>query len=337
MNKKKLLLNWYFQNRRKLPWRETQKKALDPYKIWISEIMLQQTTSVTVIPYYEAFFKKFPSLQSLAIANENDVLEAWSGLGYYTRAKNIHKTAQVILKKYKGQFPKAWQKLIALPGIGPYTSRAIASFTFGQKVGVLDGNVIRFLARYHLIKEKWWTTQGRSHFQSLADQWAKDNQVADINQALIEIGAKVCLPQSPNCHICPLQKTCKSYQHHQIETVPLMRLRRKPEPWLWKPLIYHHHRYKNKVLLVKNHHSAFLKGQWIWPGQIQKLKNPPEVFDFKHTITHHNIYVQMQKKHFQSDDFDFDTTQKQWVDLPQIKKYSPTSLIAKTLFHKKCI
>ncbi len=335
LNKKKLLLNWYFQNRRKLPWRETQKKALDPYKIWISEIMLQQTTSVTVIPYYETFFKKFPLLQSLATANESDVLEAWSGLGYYTRAKNIHKTAQIIFKKYKGHFPKTWQELIALPGIGPYTSRAIASFTFGQKIGVLDGNVIRFLARYHLIKEKWWTTQGRSHFQSLADQWAKDNQVADINQALIEIGAKVCLPKSPTCHLCPLQKTCKSYQHHQIGSVPLMRLRRKSEPWLWRPLIYYHHRYKSKVLLVKNHHSAFLKGQWIWPGQIQKLKNPPEVFDFKHTITHHNIYVQMQKKYSQSDDFDFDTTHKQWIDLSQIKKYSPTSLIAKTLFHSK--
>lgn len=335
MNKKKLLLNWYSQNGRKLPWRETQKEMPDPYKIWISEIMLQQTTSVAVIPYYKAFFKRFPSLQSLAMSHENDVVEAWSGLGYYTRARNIYKTAQILFKKHKSCFPKTWQELIALPGIGPYTSRAIASFAFNQKVGVLDGNVIRFLARYHLMKEKWWTTQGRYHFQTLADHWAKDSRVADINQALIEIGAKVCLPKSPTCHLCPLQKTCKSYQHNQIENVPLMKLRRKPEPWLWKPLIHYHHHHKNKVLLVKNHHSAFLKGQWIWPGQIQKLKTPPEVFDFKHTITHHNIYVQMQKKYFPSSGLDFDDLEKQWIDLSQIKKYSPTSLIAKTLSHLK--
>ena len=331
MNKKELLLNWYFQNGRKLPWRKAQKKAPDPYQIWISEVMLQQTTSVAVIPYYKAFFKRFPSLQILATACENDVIEAWSGLGYYTRAKNIHKTAQILFKKHKSCFPKTWQKLITLPGIGPYTSRAIASFAFGQKVGILDGNVIRFLARYHLIKEKWWTTQGRNHFQTLADHWAKDSHVADINQALIEIGAKVCLPRSPTCPLCPLQKTCQSYQQQQREDVPLMRARRKPEPWLWRPFIYSHHRYKNKVLLVKNHHSAFLKGQWIWPGQIQKLKRPPEVFDFKHTITHHNIYVQIQKNYFLSNEPDFDTFEEKWVDLSQIKKYSPTSLITKTL------
>ena len=335
INKKTVLLNWYFQNRRKLPWRKTRKEALDPYKIWISEIMLQQTTSVAVIPYYEAFFKRFPSLQSLAMADEGDVIEAWSGLGYYTRAKNIHKTAQILLKNHKGKFPKTWKELITLPGIGPYTSRAIASFSFGQKVGVLDGNVIRFLARYHMVKEKWWTTKGRYHFQILVDQWAKDSRVADINQALIEIGAKMCLPKSPICHLCPMQKTCKSYQYNQTKTVPLIQSRSKLEPWLWKPLIYYHSRYKNKVLLVKNHHSAFLKGQWIWPGKIQKLKRPPENFDFKHTITHHNIYVQMQKEYVQTDDLDSDTAQKQWVYLSQIKKHSPTSLIAKTLFHSK--
>ena len=329
--KRYVLLNWYFQNRRKLPWREGQGKVLNPYKIWIAEIMLQQTTSVAVIPYYQAFFKRFASLQNLAMAHENDVIEAWSGLGYYSRARNIHKTAQILHQKYKGEFPKTWQELMALPGIGPYTSRAIASFAFGQKVGVLDGNVIRFLSRYHLIKEKWWTAKGRSYFQTLADHWAKSHNAANINQALIEIGAKMCLPKSPTCYLCPLQKTCQSYQRGQVGVVPLTQPRRKLEPWLWKPTFYCK---KDKVLLVKNHHFAFLKGQWIWPGKIQKLDAPPEKFDFKHTITHHNIYVQMRRKYFQSDhNMISDDLQKQWVHLSQIKKHSPTSLIAKTLIH----
>lgn len=330
MVKSATLLNWYFQNGRKLPWRESQ--GSNPYKIWIAEIMLQQTTSVAVIPYYQAFFKQFASLQDLVKANENDVVEAWSGLGYYSRARNIHRTAQILYQKYEGEFPRTWQELITLPGIGPYTGRAIASFAFGQKVGVLDGNVIRFLSRYHLVKEKWWTTKGRSHFQALADRWANSDDAANINQALIEIGAKVCLPKSPACHLCPLQKTCKSHQYGQVKAVPLTQPRRKSEPWLWKPIVYCQTGLsgENKVLLVRNHHSAFLKGQWIWPGQIQRLKAPPKKFDFKHTITHHNIYVKMQRKYFQSS-HNMTPEDTQWVYLSQIKKHSPTSLIAKTL------
>ncbi len=332
MIQKTLLLDWYWQNKRELPWRKLPyNKSLHPYRIWIAEVMLQQTTSVAVIPYYKAFLKRFPSLKYLALAQEGEILESWSGLGYYQRAKNIHKTAQIIYQKYNGKFPQTWQKLITLPGIGPYTARAIASFAFGQKTGVLDGNVIRFLSRCHLIKEKWWTSQGRKVFQVIADQYANDGHVADINQALIEIGATVCLPQSPICPSCPVRKKCKAYQSGQAQKLPLVRLRRKLEPWLWRPSICMQ---KGKVLLVKNHQKSFLKNQWIWPGPMKKVKTAPEKFDFKHTITHHNIYVRIHplpSKNFQEKLNKTDAPK--WVPLSDVKKHSPTSLIAKTISH----
>ena len=320
MVKSQILLNWYHKNKRPLPWRQ---KHPNPYKIWIAEIMLQQTTSVAVIPYYKAFFHQFPTLADLAQANETEVLEAWSGLGYYSRAKNIHKTAQILCKKYKGSFPKTWQELITLPGIGPYTSRAIASFAFGQKVGVLDGNVIRFLSRYHFIKKKWWTSKGRQSLQALADRWVQNNEVANTNQALMEMGATVCL-KNPSCHICPLKKTCQAYLHGKVDIVPFSRMRRQSEPWLWQPQFYHQ---ANKVLLVKNQ-GPFLKQQWIWPGKIQKLQNPPTHYDFKHTITHHNIYVQCDG--FQTKPPPTHLPYK-WIKPSDVKKHNPTSLINKTL------
>lgn len=354
MIKRKVLLNWYIKNKRRLPWRQIEKKqvckrakkdlgdqqritqktnpyllAPNPYKIWISEIMLQQTTAVAVIPYYQRFFKKFPSLRVLAQADVGDVLVAWSGLGYYSRARNIHKTAQIIQDQYNGIFPKTWQELIKLPGIGPYTARAIASFAFGQQVGVLDGNVIRFLSRYHLMRGPWWTTKGRASFQSLADLWAKGDFVSDLNQALIEIGAEVCLPQKPLCSSCPVKHTCQAYLQQMQAFLPLSRPRQRLEPWLYRPLFYYQ---KGKYLMIE-HKGPFLKGQWLWPGQIQKLKYPPVQFDFKHTITHHNIHVQMSNGHCKSHQLPvgWEDQPHQWVKKSQVKMHNPSSLISKTL------
>ncbi len=166
---KNRFLEWYRKNRRDLPWRHTR----DPYSIWISETMLQQTTTQAVIPFYERFLKRFPDVRSLAAGRLEDVFEMWSGLGYYSRARNLHKAAKALAER---RFPRRFEELIELPGFGPYTARAVASLAFGQEAGVLDGNVIRVLSRVHDLAEEWWKTSGRKKLQTLSDAWVQGAQ-----------------------------------------------------------------------------------------------------------------------------------------------------------------
>ncbi|MCB0348586.1 MAG: A/G-specific adenine glycosylase, partial [Bdellovibrionales bacterium] len=220
----KALLSWYSLNSRDLPWRKTK----DPYKIWISEIMLQQTRAAAVIPYYNKFIKKFPTVGVLAKAKIESVLEMWSGLGYYSRARNIHKAAQAL---DKSGFPKTYQELLEYVGFGPYTARAVASFAFGQSAAVLDGNVIRVLSRLRGQRLAWWTTKGRNELQSLADEMVEDTDSAPINQAMMEVGATICLPQNPNCLLCPFQKNCVARKQGTQSTLPLKKDKKKNEIW----------------------------------------------------------------------------------------------------------
>jgi A/G-specific adenine glycosylase len=199
------LVEWYRREHRPLPWRDTR----DPYAITVSEFMLQQTQVATVLPYYKRWLAFFPSWQTLASAKEVDVLKAWEGLGYYSRARNLHKLAQAVVQRPSRELPRTVEELEQMPGIGPYSARAIAAFAFGQKTAVLDGNVIRILARVFAIQDNIALPATRKKFWALVERLApqKDNDL--FNQAIMELGALVCAPRKPQCLLCPLQTLCK--------------------------------------------------------------------------------------------------------------------------------
>ena len=202
---RKQLLAWFCQFQRDLPWRRTR----DPYCVWLSEIMLQQTRVAAVIPYYERFLERFPNLQTLAAAPEEEVLRLWSGLGYYSRARNLHKAAQKIIAEHEGQFPSRLEDVLALPGIGNYTAAAILSIAFEQKEAVLDGNVARVLARLGVIRGDLRESGRWQELQKCADVYLEPTSPGDWNQAVMELGATLCSPKSPQCLLCPVAQFCE--------------------------------------------------------------------------------------------------------------------------------
>jgi A/G-specific adenine glycosylase len=312
------LTEWYRGVRRDLPWRRDR----DPYRIWISEIMLQQTTVAAVIPYYERFMARFNSVEALASASVDDVLEHWAGLGYYSRARNLHRSAQTLAKS---GFPRSQRELAELPGFGPYTSRAVASLAFGETTGVLDGNVIRVLSRRWGIKSEWWKPKARAELQEIADYLAGAADPADVNQGLMELGATVCTPRSPSCVLCPWVKSCVARAEDRIEDLPLRRPRREREIWQWRPVV---HSKGARVLMVKNTYAPFLKGHWILPGSVERLKSAPKSFDYKGTVTHHDIFVAVARGKFRP----AADKEARWVSIDGLKKEVPSSLIRKAIF-----
>ena len=211
------LLNWYPRHRRDLPWRHTR----DPYAIWLSEVILQQTRVAQGLPYYLDFLTSYPTVQELASAPEQEVLRHWQGLGYYSRARNMHHTAQQVVREFGGQFPTTYAGLRQLKGIGPYTAAAIASFAFDEAVAVLDGNVFRVLARIFGLHSDIAAPSSRKEFQAVADQHLPPAHAADFNQAIMEFGALQCTPAKPDCLFCPLQSQCWAFQHGQVALLPV--------------------------------------------------------------------------------------------------------------------
>jgi A/G-specific adenine glycosylase len=310
------LLNWYAQNKRALPWRADR----DPYRIWISETMLQQTTTTAVIPYFERFVTRFPNLESLATAAPEAVLEMWAGLGYYSRARNLHKSAQALHRA--GGFPRDHKSLMEFPGFGPYTARAVSSLAFDESVGVVDGNVIRVLSRFYGLAWEWWKNKTRDQIQELVDKWVAQVSSYEMNQALMELGRTVCTPKVAVCMMCPLRTDCTALKMDLITSLPKPKPRRERELWVWEPQIVTK---KGRLLLTQNTTVPFAKGHWVLPGTARKVKRKPVRFDYKHTITHHDIYVTLRPN---------GATPKEkilWVDLKEIRKYAPTSLVQKAL------
>ena len=219
---RKQLLGWFHQFRRDLPWRRTK----DPYGIWLSEIMLQQTRVAAVIPYYERFLKRFPDVQTLAEAPEEEVLRLWSGLGYYSRARNLQKAAQQIIAKHQGRFPARLEEALALPGIGKYTAAAILSIAFGEKHAVLDGNVARVLARLGAVRGDLRESRRWQELQETADAHLDSKSPGDWNQAVMELGATVCTPKSPQCLLCPVAQFCEGRKLGIAESLPEKRKKR---------------------------------------------------------------------------------------------------------------
>jgi A/G-specific adenine glycosylase len=309
------LVEWYKKGHRDLPWRKTK----DPYAIWISEIMLQQTTSQAVIPFYEKFLARFPTLISLSKASQEDVYTLWAGLGYYSRARNILKAAKQLATV---PFPQTWEKLITYPGFGPYTSRAVTSFAFGESVGVVDGNVIRCLSRVFDIDVEWWTTKGRNEFQKHADALIHAHKTPLVNQALMELGATICTPKSPTCVLCPWSAMCVSLKKKTIAARPQPKPRASMELLLWTPEI----RIRNgKVAMVDNTYAPFLKNSKIFPGTLKKIKSPPKDFHFKHAITRYQIYTKVEVPKNKT------SAKPKFYELTDFSQLFPYSLYSKAL------
>ncbi len=211
------LLQWYQQNKRSLPWRKTK----NPYKIWISEIMLQQTKVDSVIGYYQRFLEHFPTIEHLANAEEQTVLRLWQGLGYYSRARNLHYAAKIIQQQYNGIFPDNYKDILALKGIGTYTAAAISAFAYNLPYAVLDGNVFRVLARYYGIATPIDTTEGKKIFQQVASETMEKTAPEIYNQAIIEFGALLCTPRQPKCDICPVSINCVALKENTIFQLPV--------------------------------------------------------------------------------------------------------------------
>lgn len=246
---------WYLKSgRHDMPWRRTR----DPYRVWLSEIMLQQTTVSTVLPYYKRFLKTFPSVHSLAKAPQEMVLEKWSGLGYYARARNLHRCAQEIVRQYKGSFPQSVEELRSLPGIGRYTAGAIRSFSFSMPAPVIDGNIERVLCRYFGMAEPDAQVLWR-----LAEKIVPEKGARDYNLSLMDLGATVCLPRDPSCRVCPLEKDCKAHRQGVPENYPAESVRIVKKDIHLAVAIFKH---QDKVLLRKFPQKGLFGGLWGFPS-----------------------------------------------------------------------
>lgn len=257
------LLAWYRHNRRELPWRGESS----PYRVWISEVMLQQTQVATVIPYYHRFLERFPSLADLAAAPLGEVLKAWEGLGYYARARNLHQAAGEIVARHGGQVPQSYAELRALPGFGDYTAGAVASIAFGQPVAAVDGNVKRVLARLFALQGDLQRGAAARQLKEIAAALVDPESPGDWTQAVMELGATVCLPQAPKCLLCPLHHLCQARILGLEASLPV-----KPA----KKSLPHYHvaaaviRDDNRLLIAQRPAEGMLGGLWEFPGGKQE-------------------------------------------------------------------
>lgn len=284
----KNLLTWYRTHKRKLPWRETK----DPYSIWVSEIMLQQTRVDTAIPYYKRFLKKFPTINKLANASEHDVLKQWQGLGYYRRAKLIHKAAKEVSVRYNGKLPSTRNELQTLPGFGPYTSGAVASIAFNECAPAVDGNVKRVLSRIFATHES---------IEPIALEAAQVDSPSDWTQSLMELGALICIPKNPKCLICPTNKNCLAFETQTVEKYPALIKKIAPKKIFATTWIIQNS--KNKILIQQRPEDGRWSNMWEFPTEEFEIK--PKRFEsslafdgkkigkFKHLLTHRTMHIEV--------------------------------------------
>ena len=257
MNFSTKLINWYTVNKRDLPWRSTN----NPYYIWLSEIILQQTQVVQGTPYYHAFTSQFPTVFDLANANEEDVLKLWQGLGYYSRARNLHWSAKYIVNELDGVFPDTYKDILKLKGVGDYTASAIASICFNEVTAVVDGNVYRALSRIFGIETPINSTSGQKEFKALAQQLIDKQQPAIFNQAIMEFGARQCKPKNPDCSVCPFKTGCLALKENKIDVLPVKLKKTKVTK-----------KYFNFIVIISKNEKTILEqriGSGIWQNLYQ--------------------------------------------------------------------
>jgi A/G-specific adenine glycosylase len=327
------LLKWFQENKRSLPWRGVK----DWYKIWISEVMLQQTQVDTVIPYYHRFIEKFDSVKKLANASQEEILKIWEGLGYYSRARNLQKAAQLFVSQYKSQLPTNREELLRIPGFGPYTTNAVLSIAFNQPYGVMDGNVKRVIARLFAIKEDVRDIKTQKKIQYLIDTLLPLEFPGDFNEAIMELGATICKPSSPICTICPISAECEAYKNGIADILPYKSLKPPiPSRGSLACIIFQNNHY----LIVKRPQHEMLAGLWEFPVlsmnsgknnaeqdivairehfnlRTSYIKSWPAI---KHTYTHfrfnlHSKLFRSSTKEFRSEFYDA----FQWLKIEDIK------------------
>ncbi len=284
------LLRWYGRAQRDLPWR----RSPTPYRVWVSEIMLQQTTVAAVTPKYEAFLQRFPSLVSLASADEDEVLKHWAGLGYYSRARNLRRAALAIVADHRGVFPSEFDAVLQLPGIGRYTAGAILSIAFRKPFPLVDGNVIRVFSRLFGLRGRAKDPGFVKKIWPLAARLVPTKNPGDWNQALMELGATVCTPDSPSCGACPVAKHCVAFKKGLQDALPLPEARRKPVPVRWTCLWIE----KNGDVLLwrRSDKERLLKNLWGLPEAGRIAASPGlRIAAASHAITHHALTVELRE------------------------------------------
>ncbi len=308
------LLHWYDRHKRDLPWRQDR----DAYRVWLSEIMLQQTRVAAVLEHYREFVKRFPSVQRLARARESSVLAAWSGLGYYRRARMLRRAATEIASKHRGQFPDTAAKLRDLPGIGPYTSAAIASICFGERIAVVDGNVERVLGRVmgrNLSRAEAW---------QFAQRFLNPNRPGDFNQAMMELGATVCVPRQPRCFLCPVSDLCAT--RGELPRIATKARQKKKE------ISYLLDRRNGSVFLIhRTQHSSLMPGMWELPEIPSANGSGDSWITVRHSITTTDYLVRVVKGRAP------DGTQGSWVRVSRLAELPLTGLARKILRVAKVI
>ncbi|ARV09491.1 A/G-specific adenine glycosylase [Winogradskyella sp. PC-19] len=281
MNFSKNVILWYSENKRDLPWRHT----VNPYYIWLSEIILQQTQVKQGLPYYNSFVETFPTVFDLAKSDEQTVLKLWQGLGYYSRARNLHFTAKYIVNELDGKFPDTYNEIIKLKGIGDYTASAIASIAFGESTAVVDGNVYRVLSRFFGIDTPINSTKGIKEFKALATELIDKKQPATFNQAIMEFGARQCKPKNPYCILCPLQSGCVAFQKNKISELPIKLKKLKIR-----------HRYFNFLVIIDRKKNTIIekrteKGIWqnLYQFPLIETKDSVGISKFEKKVSKHKL------------------------------------------------
>lgn len=332
-----ILLDWYAENKRELPWRSTE----DPYLIWISEIILQQTRVVQGYEYYLRFVQRFPDVQSLASASEDEVMKYWQGLGYYSRARNLH----VAAKSMQGVFPTTYKEVRALKGVGDYTAAAICSFAYNMPYAVVDGNVYRVFSRFFGIDIPIDSTQGKKTFMALAEEMLHKSRPADYNQAIMDFGAVQCTPQAPNCLSCPLSENCSAFLTNEVMRLPVKKhktkiinryfnylyvrkgeytlIRKRTKNDIWRnlfelPLIETDKDLSEEELLAcEQMHTFFPEGE--------RLVIHPVIRKVKHVLSHRIIYANFYEVTLSECSGSF--PDYQWVRIDELEQYAVPRLI----------
>lgn len=325
------LISWYQEHKRSLPWRDSN----DPYHVWLSEIILQQTQVKQGLNYYHKFITHYPTVFDLARASQDEVLKDWEGLGYYSRARNLHTTAKIIVEQYAGELPQTYAQLLTLKGIGEYTAAAIASLCFGEVVAVVDGNVFRVLARIYGLKTAINTPEGKHLFRQKANELISRSAPADYNQAIMEFGALHCKPKNPKCGSCIFQNSCYAYLNEKQFTLP-HKLKAKPKQNRY--FYYFIFRYEDRVLLNRRKKGDIWQGlyefylveldTWQAPNLLARefrQSQKQHIVPLKpHILTHQKLQITLiisnleQVEHFETLRQDLDLTVYNWSELQNL-------------------
>jgi A/G-specific adenine glycosylase len=324
------LLDWYDAHGRDLPWRAKMPLIADPYHVWISEMMLQQTTVATVKNYYSAFLDRWPTIQDLARSTLDDVLTAWQGLGYYARARYLHRCSQLVVNTHAGIFPSQKEALETLPGIGPYVSAALAAIAFDQPFVPVDGNVVRVLTRLYGMTEA--LPQVKNQVIDRAHHFGHAHRPGDFAQALMDLGAVICTPSNPQCSICPWQTACIAFREERPQYYPVKKIKKaKPTRYATAFVILNP---KREILLRKRQETGLLAGLYevpttVWSCDSEKSIKPPRFKgQVKHTFTHFHLKVDV---HQGASREQLDQMDGVWIPLEKLSQYALPTLMKKII------